>query len=503
MKSSRPMDRSPVSLRTHLDSAVFVGAEDIVATNCQQRPDRCRPGSVLVIGVDDREFDLADLELAKSKGAVGIVSESLLPCSLPQCLIPDARIAFASLAIRLAGDPCEELLTIGVMGSHGKTTLSLLIAAMLKRIGGRVAYRTTLGCNNGLRNEARPSKVTSSLALAKWLESAVENQVPASVVEITDPMLMNRTTSGMEFDVVVIPSFRVCNRLSHLEVRGVETAMLRTCEQLKRHGLVIYNADDARLNQWVEKHQLPAIGYGMDADAEIRGSRLTREPGFQSIMVSAGNSLMPVNTSLLGDHNARHVLGAVATGYAFGLELHEVIGGVERMVKIPGRMQCIQKGQPFGLYVDSADQADRLAVALHAMSSHSPAKICCVAEVPDGLDASGRAAFGRVLERAASKVILTQSRHTRNAGQGWMWEVLDGCERPAKVDLVPNRAAAIELAIRAAQPGEQILLAGWGTNSWTAGEDRTVRTDESTAIEALAKREEQSSAAASSFSVFQ
>ena len=77
-------------------------------------------------------------------------------------------------------------------------------------------------------------------------------------------MLMQRVTGGMEFDVLVIPSFRVCNRLSELESRGLEKAMARACGQLKRHGLVIYNADDARLNQWVENNKLPAIGYGLD-----------------------------------------------------------------------------------------------------------------------------------------------------------------------------------------------------------------------------------------------
>jgi hypothetical protein len=58
-----------------------------------------------------------------------------------------------------------------------------------------------------------------------------------------------------------------------------------------------------------------------------------------------------------------------------------------------------------------------------------------------------------------------------------MWEVLDGCDYPAAIHVVPNRSTGIELAIRSARPGEQILLAGWGANSWTAGDDRTVRTD--------------------------
>ena len=103
--------------------------------------------------------------------------------------------------------------------------------------------------------------------------------------------------------------------------------------------------------------------------------------------------------------------------------------------------------------VDSADHADRIAVSLHALSRHgNGSPIVCVAEVPEHANGDSRAAFGRVLERSASKVILTQSRRPASSGQALMWEVLDGCERPAAIQLVPNRAAAIELALRSAQP---------------------------------------------------
>ncbi len=74
-------------------------------------------------------------------------------------------------------------------------------------------------------------------------------------------------------------------------------------------------------------------------------------------------------------------------------------------------------------------------------------------------------------------MILTQSRQTTSLGLKWMWEVIDGCDHPASVQIVPNRATAIELALRSAQPGEQVLLAGWGANSWTNACDKQVFSD--------------------------
>jgi UDP-N-acetylmuramoyl-L-alanyl-D-glutamate--2,6-diaminopimelate ligase len=109
--------------------------------------------------------------------------------------------------------------------------------------------------------------------------------------------------------------------------------------------------------------------------------------------------------------------------------------------------------------------------------SRDGAPITCVAEVPDAATPEQLSAYGRVLERAASRVILTQSRRSVRLGQKAVWQVLDGCDAPAAIQIVPNRETAIELAIRSARPGEQVLLAGWGADSWTSDRNKAPRND--------------------------
>lgn len=482
MKSSST-SHTPISLRGLLHEAVFIGLEDATVRDCQTDPRRCTRESAFAA----LDPSLEDLDLAAQRGAKIILTERLLPSSLPQCLVPDVRIAAAQVTHEVAGAPTEQLLSVGVLGTHGKTTIGLLIATMLKKVAGSVAYQTSLGSSDGKQRSRGCSEGLSSQSLCQWLQAAVEAGTPASVLEISESMLSDKGIAGLEFDVLVIPGLRSSHKMTPLAVRGLEKSIRAACQQLKKHGLIVYNADDARLNQWIQKQNLPAISYGLDADANVRGNRLMREIGGQGFMISSGKSLMPLQTSLIGDHNARHLLGAVATGYAFGLELHEVIGGVERMERIPGRMQPIVRGQGPAIYIDQADQADRLAVALHAMARHDSRPITVVAEIPEVVDAEAKAAYGRVLERCASKVILTQCRRPTQAGQAAMWEVLDGCERPTAIDLVPNRAVAIEIALRAVGQGDQVLLAGWGANGWTAGEDRSVQTDAEVA-EAILER---------------
>jgi UDP-N-acetylmuramoyl-L-alanyl-D-glutamate--2,6-diaminopimelate ligase len=480
MAHSSRSERS-VSLKALFPKAVFTAGDDILVHSCSRRVKKQRHRDHVHLFVAGVDALVADEELAATavrQGASAILSERLLPIPVPQCLVGDVRQAYGQLLHALADHPSQRMLTVGVLGTHGKTSAALLIASMLKKISGSVAYWTSLGQSPEGKAAAHTSLIEQATAarLTQWLAKATRTGRPAAVVEISEEMLLQRTTAGMEFDLLVIPSFRKTQRRDGLETRGIETALLRSLEQLKEHGLVVYNADDARVNRIIERHQIPAIGYGLDADAQVRGKRLERNRGSQTMMVSAGHGLMPVTTPLTGDHSLRHVLAAITVGHAFGLELFEVIGGVERLTNIPGRLQSVRCGQDFGVHVDLADQADRLAVALHALAGLG-GRILCVAEVPECATPEQRAAYGRVLSRAASRVMITQSRHSTNHGQKLLWEVLDGCDKPAAIDLVPDRAAAIELAIRSAEAGDQILLAGWGTAAWTNNREKQTQTD--------------------------
>jgi UDP-N-acetylmuramoyl-L-alanyl-D-glutamate--2,6-diaminopimelate ligase len=431
---------------------------------------------VSAVGLDD-DTDLARETIdAINSGAKAILTEQFLPSSIPQCIVPDVREAYAQLCHALADHPSRKMLVVGVVGTHGKTTAALMTASMLKRVGNRVAYHSSLGASNGRESGLLAPSDASAAQLCEWMKQSAENQSPAAVIELSDEILCSHTTAGIEFDVILFTGLRKSQRLDSLRARGVENSLHRVVGQLKSHGVIVYNADDARLNRWMDRHHPLAIGYGLDAQADVRGKRLNSVPGEQSMMISAGSCVTPLTTTIVGDHNARHILGATAVGYAFGLELFEIVQGIERMQRIPGRMQRVLVAGRCTVYVDCADQADRLAVALHTLA-RSGNPITCVAEVPEAATPDQLAAYGRVLERAASRVILTQNRVTTKLGQKGAWQVLDGCEYPSSVQIVPNREVAIELALRSARVGEQVLLAGWGNDCWTNGQNKETQTD--------------------------
>jgi UDP-N-acetylmuramoyl-L-alanyl-D-glutamate--2,6-diaminopimelate ligase len=323
-----------------------------------------------------------------------------------------------------------------------------------------------------------------ALCLTEWLKQSVNEKAPAAILEITNEMLQSHAAAGIEFDVLVFTNLRRTQRCDALQARGIENAMGQLLGQLKEHGVVVCNADDARLNRWAMRSCPEAIRYGIDADADVQGRRLQSLAGEQTMILSAGNSIAPLTSTIVGDHNARHMLCAIAVGYSLGLELYETVCGVERLQRIPGRMQRVPVESDLAVYVDAADQPDRLAVALHSISKDGT-PVICVAEVPDAATPEQLAAYGKVLERSASFVILTQSRRSLRFGQKAIWQVLDGCERPAAIQIVPNRRAAIELAIRSSRRGDAVLLAGWGADHWNSHSNKESRCDLDVATDLL------------------
>ncbi|MBL8870871.1 MAG: hypothetical protein JNK90_13820 [Planctomycetaceae bacterium] len=443
---------------------------DFLVNRAVERVDQVKPGDAFV-AIDIGEHDgHADAIAAVAAGASVVVCERYLPVAVPQCIVEDSRQAWGELCHALVNQPTENLITIAIMGSHGKTTLNLLASSMMKTIGKKVAYRNSIATSDSATQvAAKDGAVNTAKSLAKWLAGAVKQGVPSAVVEVDQEMLYQGQTAGMKYDLILITSLRTEVGSTGGTLEQLQQAMLRQFAQLKEHGVILYNADDAPLSRWMESLAMPTMSYGLDADADIRARVIERELTEQTLMITAGRTVMPLRSTLIGSHNARHLLGAVAAGYVCGLELSEIVGGVEKLQRIPGRLQSVIAGQDFGVFVDQADTAERLAISLHAVRQHSTGRVLCVMDVSQPNSHAMLAAMGKVLERGTSEVCLTHIEGgTFKSVQNRAFALLDGFENPALPHILPDRDRAIEWIMQRAKPGDVILLAGCGDSTWTS-----------------------------------
>ncbi len=475
-----------LSLRGFLREAVFVGAEDISVTRCVCRAAMCKPGDVFIPQYSAAGDEHEKVEEAIRRGAVAVVTERLLPISIPQCLVDDTREVYGRVCQALVGNPSQRMLTIGVVGTHGKTTTALFVSAMLKRLGGAVAYYTSLGASDSTACDRTATRPPAARKLASWMEQCDLAGSPAMIVELTPNMLRQHVTAGVEFDVLIVTGLRPSQLRGAPSQKDLSALLNRLAENLKPHGMVLYNADDAVAGQWAEASGLDCIDYGLDAANAVRARRLGRCGSEQTLLTMTGNLIMPLTLKMPGDHVARAALAAVATAWMFDFSVPDAVAGIEALASIPGRMQRIPQAVEVPLLVDAAHTPDRVAVALHALRLHQLGPTTVVMDLGPRLDPQWRQRLGEVLDRGADRVVLSASDFSPETAQSIAMDVLGGFRSPGRVQVIPDRTAAIRWAVDHTEVGT-ILLAGCGIEGWTDRDGIPV-TDEQIAKQAVTKK---------------
>src|SRR5262249_55072848 len=147
--------------------------------------------------------------------------------------------------------------------------------------------------------------------------------------------------------------------------------------------------------------------FGVERAADVSATILERCKSEQTFLLTAGKQAIPVRTAMIGDHHVHNCLAAAAVCLAEGIDLQTIVRGLEAVTRVPGRLERIECGQPFGVYADSANTADALEATLAALRPVTAGKIVCVFGAGGNRDQQKRRVMGRMVERHADLAIVT------------------------------------------------------------------------------------------------
>jgi len=448
-----------IRLRDALPECQISVSRELCATSCCSDPRRCRPGDLYVAVCGD-DFDGHDFVFeAIDRGAAAVVAERMLPVSVPLCLVPDTREAYGRICQALVDHPTRQMTTIGVTGTHGKTTVAKLVTSILQAAGERVGAIDSLDTCDGIVSY-QGKRSSSQPELAHWTAEMQAAGCTHCVLEIDSRALAQRRLAGVELDAAVLTNLRREKAHQHATRRNYRRATQRIFTNLKPAGFAAINADDRAAQRLLSKLDVPVMTAAIHADAEVSAALVERHASEQTVLLTAGNDMIPLRTRMIGDQHTSNCLLAAATALALGVDLATVVRGLEAVESIPGRMQRIECGQSFGVFLDVADSPDRLAVCLKTLRQVARGRTICVANADNPGPADERPWIGRVLERGASLGLITTSGRNYEPALQSIHDVLDGYDRPAKAHAIPDREQAIEWALSQARPGDCVLIAG-------------------------------------------
>lgn len=451
-----------IRLREALPESRILGGDDIRVSSCCSDWRACRPGDLYVALVDQRQDGHFFADRAIKSGATAVLAERPLPLAVPTCIVPDTRDAHGRLCQMLAGQPSEKMRVIGVTGSNGKTTTAALIAAVFAAAQWRTGLTTSLGYFDSVDSVPAQQTTPNAPELASWLSRMLANGCSHAVVELSSHALAQRQVAGVQFDTAVLTNLRRNHLSFHGSVLNYRRAKTRLFAQLKPGGFAVINSDDPASNHLASKLECPVMTVGIRTQAEVTATVLECQKSEQVFLLTAGNQSIPVRTQMIGDHHVSNCLTAAAVGLVFGISLPTVVRGLESLTHVPGRLERIECGQSFGVYVDYARTPDALAVSLRTLRRVTTGRMICVFGAPGHMDRDQRPLLGRVAERGADLSILTNDNPGCEPPLQIAHDIIDGFEQPARAHVLPDRAAAIAWALGKARPGDTVLIAGKG-----------------------------------------
>ena len=461
------------------------------------------PGDVAVRGVsqDSRAVRPGDLFLAwkgttsdahdfvadaVARGATATVVEHAVPVDVPQIVVSDGRRAAALAADVVMGSPSRELVTFGVTGTNGKTTTALLIRHLM---GPDVptAVIGTLGLldQSGVRPGSERLTTPGPVQIAVWLRELADGGMSAVVIEASSHALAQHRLDAIAFDVVVFTNLSQDHLDYHADLADYLAAKTRLVDLADAEATVVVNGTDPAWTS-LEPKGRTLRSYAVEARADVRATDLLLGPDGTGFTLRVDDVVRRVRMPLLGRFNVENALAAITATLAAGVPLDDVVARLASAPQPKGRLEAVATA-PFTVLIDFAHTPAGLESALAAVRPLTPGRLIVVFGAGGDRDRSKRGPMAEAVARVADLIVLT-SDNPRTEDPERILDDLAVALPGTHFLRFADRAAAIEAALRAARPGDTVVLAGKGHETYQVVGETKVPFDERQVVGQLLRR---------------
>jgi len=393
---------------------------------------------------------------AVERGAVALVCERSLGVGVPEVVVDDVRAAMGPAAARFHGDPTGRLRVVGITGTNGKTTTAFLVRDILEAAGVRTGLLGTVKQVVGGIDEPVEHTTPEAIDLQATFRRMVEAGDEACVMEVSSHALELRRAEGIRFACRVFTNLTQDHLDFHDDMEAYYLAKRRLFEG---PGPAVVNLDDPYGRRLAADLEDP-ITYAVDAEAAYRARDVRFDVSGASFRADTPDGPLELRTRLPGLFNVSNALAALAVARALGAEAGTAAAALSTAGRVPGRLEPIEEGQGFGVFVDFAHTPDSLDNVLRAARELTEGRLHVVFGAGGDRDRAKRPLMGEAAASRADRVIVTSDNPRSEDPEAIVAEVMEGTG--PDVDREPDRRRAIALAIETAGAGDVVVIAGKG-----------------------------------------
>ena len=434
---------------------------------------------------------------AVARGAAALLVDRPTASPIPVVQSPDVRRTLAQVAAAFYGRPSADLFVVGITGTNGKTTTAYLIEAILAAAGHRVGVVGTINYHYGGLSFANPVTTPESLDLQHILAQMRSAGITHAVMEVSSHALDQHRVEAVDFNVGIFTNLTQDHLDYHGDMNAYWDCKRRLFTQLLPRGpkahqaTAVVNLDDPRGKELCPHSTLNCLTYGVDPQSRIRPLNWEATVSGLKARLETPVGIIDIDSPLVGRHNLDNVMAAVGCAIAAGVPAAVIGQGIESLDRVAGRLERVP--DPWGrhIYVDYAHTPDALAHALGALRPVTPGRLICVFGCGGDRDRGKRPLMGEIAGRLSDLVVVTSDNPRSEPPLAIIDEILPGLRRSASPDrweIESDRLAAIGRALSLAKPGDTVLIAGKGHETYQILADRTVDFDDREAVRINLKR---------------
>lgn len=440
---------------------------DVEVTGISNNSRDIQPGDIFAAlpGFQHHGIDFASGAI--DQGAVAILTDPVgagqILTEVPMIVVANPRYDMAFLAREIYGNPFSSLLTIGVTGTNGKTTTTHMIANALQMSGFHPLLVGTLGFR--FKNEYETSARTTpeSPVLYREVEKARQRGADSVVMEVSSHALSLDRVAGVTFDIAVFTGLSPDHLDFHGSMEGYyEAKKLLFSPTFSKSAIVCI--DDEWGQRLANEIQIPCITYTTtQAKADwILKSYATTHDGYAQIKVGHDSSILQADVAIPGIFNAANAIAAIATGEFLNLDVSNVVTSLAS-VNVKGRLERIDIGQDFSVFVDYAHTPDAVEQVLTiARGIAGERRVITVLGCGGNRDSSKRPMMGNVAALNSDIFVATDDNPRDEDPNVIREQMLSEIQSNNHVIEIADRQAAIHYAMKHATPGDCVVILGKG-----------------------------------------
>jgi UDP-N-acetylmuramoyl-L-alanyl-D-glutamate--2,6-diaminopimelate ligase len=338
----------------------------------------------------------------------------------------------------------------------------------------------TIEYNDGLASRVASLTTPDPKTLAKTLAAMRARYTSHAAVELSSHALKQHRTAGLTIDVGIVTNITHDHLDYHSDIADYIQSKSLIVRHLKPGGLLVLNADDPRRKELLERIDVDVrvMTFGIDTPADVCADQVNISADGSRFRLTYGPHYADCFLPLIGKHNVSNALAASCAAMHFGLSLDEISDGLEECGVVPGRMEVVDRGQPFQVYVDYAHTDDALRRVISAVRSVTRGRVIVVFGAGGDRDPAKRPLMAQAAA-LADHVILTSDNPRSEDPHRIIEDILAGFQGTAHEPTVHvHRRQAIAAAIRTARPGDAVIVAGKGHEKYQLLGDRKLPFDD-------------------------